>query len=155
MLVLLLMDKNASISLSKSTSVYKFLLFTGTPSCWCAKINPAASHLPFPDQSPGVTPEQSLGALVILTMVGGADRELILSNFDVLVSMGLKTNRDSSSFSLRLARQTCLALQKLVVVKKTKGAVSSAPFRLPEEHVLFQRLTDMMVQGESSRVMGM
>lgn len=108
---------------------------------------------PFPDQSQGVTPEQSLGALVILTMVGGADRELILGKFDVLVSLGLKTGHDSS-FSLRLARQTCLALQKLVVVKKTKGAVSNAPFRLPEEHVLFQKLTDMIVQGECSRVKG-
>jgi len=80
-------------------------------------------------------------------MMGGADRELILGKFDVLVSVGLRTRSDSSSFSLRLARQTCLALQKLVVVKKTKGAVSDAPFRLPEEHVLFQRLTDMMVRG--------
>lgn len=80
-------------------------------------------------------------------MVGEADRELILGKFDVLVSLGLRTRSDSSTFSVRLARQTCLALQKLVVVKKTKGGVSDAPFRLPEEHVLFQRLTDMMVRG--------
>ena len=111
----------------------------------CSKIEFTPSSLP--TQSPGVTPEQCLGALVVLTMVGGADRELILSKFDVLVSLGLRTRHDSSSFSLRLAQQTCLALQKLVVEKTTKGGVSDAPFRLPEEHVLFQRLIDMMVQG--------
>ena len=94
-----------------------------------------------------MTPEQSLGALVILTMVGGAEREHILDKFDVLVSLGLSVKHNSSSFSLHLARQTCLALQKLVVAKKTKGAVSGVPFRLPKEHVLFQRLINMMVEG--------
>ena len=74
-------------------------------------------------------------------MAGGADNDLLKNNFDLLVNRGL------GSGDLGLARQTCIALQKMVSVKKRKGDISDPPFRLPMDHALFERLLRLTCEG--------
>ena len=75
-------------------------------------------------------------------MVANGNPSVISNHFDVLITRGLQSPLND----LSLARQTCVALQKMVTLEKKKGAVSSTPpFRLPQDHALFQRLCDIAV----------
>jgi condensin complex subunit 1 len=87
--------------------------------------------------------EDSHRALIVLSMAGAADCELLKENFDLLVTRGLGTG------NLGVAKQMCIALQKMVAVKKRKGDISNPPFRLPVAHVLFERLIRLICEGIS------
>ncbi|XP_064610959.1 condensin complex subunit 1-like [Liolophura sinensis] len=91
--------------------------------------------------------EESRAALVLLSMIAGAETEIVKSNIDVLVKEGLGPRAETD---FQLARDTCLVLLKLRSSEKLKGAVSKEPFRLQKDHEMFKRLADILVGGMSN-----
>ncbi|XP_041377786.1 condensin complex subunit 1-like [Gigantopelta aegis] len=89
-------------------------------------------------------PEESRGALSLIAMVAGAESDLVCSNIDVLVSEGLGPRAETDYL---LAQEACLALNKLGAVIKVRGEVSPKPFKLPESHEAFSRLSHLLVTG--------
>ena len=84
---------------------------------------------------PGSTACDCYHAMLLLAMAARADREIVSSNVTLLVQHGL--GRD-----LMLARNCCLALQRLVGGKEGS--------RLPSSHQLFVRLSSLLVEESSN-----
>ena len=91
---------------------------------------------------PQTTAQEQRGAINILSMIAGAEIDIIKSNLSVLVEHGLTYK----SNSYLLARDTCSAILKINGKKNTLGS-SSEPYRLPTDHNLFARLETMIVEG--------
>ncbi|XP_066912331.1 condensin complex subunit 1-like [Clytia hemisphaerica] len=89
---------------------------------------------------PQTTEKEQRGALNILSMVAGAEKDIIKSNLSVLVEHGLKYK---SNFLL--ARDTCNAILK--IKEKQKLGENKEPFRLPTEHGVFVQLESMILEG--------
>ncbi|XP_071502768.1 condensin complex subunit 1-like [Diadema antillarum] len=98
----------------------------------------------FTMKHPETTPTESRAALQLLGMAAGADSDIIRSNVEVLVSEGLG-ERGEKNFLL--AKDTCLALLKLVGNKKPKVLSGKEQFRFPSTHKIFTRLDDILVKG--------
>ncbi|XP_019724704.1 condensin complex subunit 1 isoform X1 [Hippocampus comes] len=80
-------------------------------------------------------------AVLLLGMAARAEREVVLSNLDTLcsVALGEKVTED-----FLLARDTVIAICSITDhVRQSRGA----PFRLPQEHQLFTRLTQAIAEG--------
>ena len=100
----------------------------------------------FTQRVPGSGIEEARSAALILSMAGGADREIVKSNIDILVSHGLggtDTGSDTCP-DLLLAKYTCMALQRLAATKTKRGEVADKPFRLPPSHRMFQRISSIL-----------
>ncbi|XP_060069329.1 condensin complex subunit 1-like [Ylistrum balloti] len=93
---------------------------------------------------PNTSAEDSRAAILLLSMAAGADNTVVRSNINVMVSEGLGPRAHSDFI---LARDTCLALLKLPNSKRMKGQVAGKPFRLPQNHDMFTRLSDILVKG--------
>ena len=91
---------------------------------------------------PQTTAQEQRGAINILSMIAGAEIEIIKTNLSVLIEHGLAYK--SSNFLL--ARDTCSAILKINGKKKTFGS-SAEPYRLPTDHALFTRLETMIMDG--------
>ncbi|RXM36742.1 Condensin complex subunit 1 [Acipenser ruthenus] len=83
-------------------------------------------------------------AVLLLGMAARAEREIVFSNLDTLVSVGLgeKVQED-----FQLARDTCITIGKIADSGKPKPGKSSKPFRLPQDHQLFTCLTNAITTG--------
>ncbi|XP_013415078.1 condensin complex subunit 1-like isoform X2 [Lingula anatina] len=93
----------------------------------------------------GTTAEESRLALVLLGMAAGAQVDIIHCNVEVLLKEGLGPRAEED---FQLVRDTCLALQKIAAHNKTKpGQAAAEPFRFPQQHAIFQRLADIIVNG--------
>ena len=79
----------------------------------------------------------SCQAMLLLSMVARVDREIVSSNIAVLVQNGLGKD-------LSLARNCCLALQRLATPNGTNSS------RMPASHQLFQRLSRLMIDEVSN-----
>nr|KAG5706434.1 hypothetical protein BaRGS_032827 [Batillaria attramentaria] len=90
---------------------------------------------------PDTAPNESRAALLLISMVAGAETDIVRSNLEVLVDEGLGPRADTDWL---LAQAACQALLKLAT-KKTKGKASSEPFRLPPDHRMFSRLAEILV----------
>ncbi|XP_037129044.1 condensin complex subunit 1 [Syngnathus acus] len=80
-------------------------------------------------------------AVLLLGMAARAEREVVLSNLDTLcaVALGEKVTED-----FLMARDTVITICSITDhVRQSKGT----PFRLPQEHVLFTRLTQAIAEG--------
>ena len=88
---------------------------------------------------PQTSKEEQRAALNILSMLGGAEKEIIQSNIDILIEYGLL---DCDSFIL--ARDTCIAILKLTKTSSTELKESS---RLHADHSLFITLEKLLVDG--------
>lgn len=102
--------------------------------------------------------QQSLGALIILSMAANADPSIIRSQFQLLVSKGLGARwKKEEAF----AQYTCLALQKMITLsnapsKKPDDAEGGSKTRVlapireryPTDHALIQRLS-LVIVGHS------
>lgn len=95
---------------------------------------------------PNTTSDDSRAALVLLSMAAGANSKIVQSNVEILVKEGLGA-RATTDFVL--AKDTCVALLRLGIDKKAKGAVASKPYRLPEDHDMFLRLSELLINGVS------
>lgn len=81
---------------------------------------------------------QRRGAIMVLGMLATADREIVASQVDVLLRIGLGP---LGARDLTLAKYTCVALQRVAgSTKKVKGALTDQSVRYPMTHPMFARL---------------
>uniref|UniRef100_A0A663LU14 Condensin complex subunit 1 n=1 Tax=Athene cunicularia TaxID=194338 RepID=A0A663LU14_ATHCN len=78
-------------------------------------------------------------AMMLLGMMARRKPEIIGSNLDVLVTVGLS---EKLCEDYRLAQEVCNAISRLPALGK-----NSAPFRLPQNHMLFDCLSETVSKG--------
>ncbi|XP_010144591.1 PREDICTED: condensin complex subunit 1, partial [Buceros rhinoceros silvestris] len=83
-------------------------------------------------------------AVMLLGMMARGNPEIIGSNLDVLVTVGL-TEKVGEDY--RLAQEICNAISKLASNPKPALEKNKAPFRLPQNHMLFGCLSEIMSKG--------
>uniref|UniRef100_A0A8D0HHA0 Condensin complex subunit 1 n=1 Tax=Sphenodon punctatus TaxID=8508 RepID=A0A8D0HHA0_SPHPU len=83
-------------------------------------------------------------ALMLLGMMARGKPEIVGSNLEVLVTVGLdeKVHED-----YRLAQEVCNAISKIASGQKPVLGKSHIPFRLPQTHSLFERLSEAVCAG--------
>ncbi|XP_029436445.1 condensin complex subunit 1 [Rhinatrema bivittatum] len=83
-------------------------------------------------------------AVMLLGMLARGRPEIVGSNLDVLVTVGLgeRVHED-----YQLAREVCNTILKIADSQKSAARKNEAPFRLPKDHALFERLTDAVTEG--------
>ncbi|XP_042529439.1 condensin complex subunit 1 [Dipodomys spectabilis] len=90
------------------------------------------------------SPAERCAAVMLLGMMARGKPEIVGSNLDVLVGAGLA---DSGRRDYRLAQQVCQAISNISDQRKPSLGARHPPFRLPQEHGLFQHLQDMVTKG--------
>lgn len=90
------------------------------------------------------SPLERRAAVMLLGMMARGKPEIIGSNLDVLVTVGLA---DRVYEDYRLAEEVCNAISKLASNSKPAEGKNSVPFRLPQEQVLFVCLSDAVSNG--------
>ncbi|KAM9326257.1 condensin complex subunit 1 [Gastrophryne carolinensis] len=83
-------------------------------------------------------------AVMMLGMMSRGEPEIVLSNLETLVNTGLGQDVQKD---YQLAREVCNCILKISDSQKSPLGKKSAPFRLPNDHSLFQNLTDAVVGG--------
>ncbi|NXV72163.1 CND1 protein, partial [Atlantisia rogersi] len=83
-------------------------------------------------------------AVMLLGMMARGKPEIIGSNLDVLVSVGLS---EKVSEDYRLAQAVCKAISKLGGSSETALGKDRTPFRLPQNHALFGCLSESVSKG--------
>ncbi|XP_042644212.1 condensin complex subunit 1 isoform X2 [Tyto alba] len=83
-------------------------------------------------------------AVMLLGMMARRKPEIIGSNLDVLVTVGLS---EKLCEDYRLAQEVCNAISKLAYNPKPSQGKNNAPFRLPQNHMLFGRLSETVSKG--------
>lgn len=95
---------------------------------------------------PETTEEASRSALMLLAMVATADVQVVTSNVNVLISVGLG-ERGGNDF--RLAHLTCAALLKMAPTKVSSES-QEIPMRFPPTHKwyeIFERTSKLLIDG--------
>ncbi|NXP05107.1 CND1 protein, partial [Thinocorus orbignyianus] len=83
-------------------------------------------------------------AVMLLGMMARGKPEIIGSNLDVLVTVGLS---EKAREDYRLAQEVCYAISKLASNPKPAQGKNRAPFRLPQNHMLFENLSETLIKG--------
>ncbi|NWI14057.1 CND1 protein, partial [Crypturellus soui] len=83
-------------------------------------------------------------AVMLLGMMARGKPEIIGSNLDVLVTVGFSEKVCEDN---RLAQKVCSAISKLATTSKPALGKNKVPFRLPQTHELFVRLSEAVSQG--------
>ncbi|KAL8202753.1 UNVERIFIED_CONTAM: Condensin complex subunit 1 [Gekko kuhli] len=83
-------------------------------------------------------------AIMLLGMMARGKPEIVGSNLDVLVKMGLDERVPEN---YRLAQEVCNAISKIASSQKPALGKSETPFRLPQSHLLFERLSEAISVG--------
>ncbi|KAM7131081.1 condensin complex subunit 1 isoform 1-T1 [Ciconia maguari] len=83
-------------------------------------------------------------AVMLLGMMARGKPEIIGSNLGVLVTVGLS---EKVCEDYRLAQEVCNAISKLASNPKPALGKNSAPFRLPQNHMLFGCLSETVSKG--------
>ncbi|NXK71392.1 CND1 protein, partial [Amazona guildingii] len=83
-------------------------------------------------------------AVMLLGMMARGNPEIIGSNLDVLVTVGLS---EKGCEDYRLAQEVCNAISKLARNTKQALGKNSTPFRLPQNHMLFGHLSETVTKG--------
>ncbi|XP_054999247.1 condensin complex subunit 1 isoform X2 [Sorex araneus] len=110
------------------------------------ELKPAVTHLLW-ERATEKVPCSALERCCSVTLLGMLARgkpEIVGSNLDTLVSIGLE---GKSPPDYRLAQQVCQAIASISDRRKPSMGTRQPPFRLPQEHLLFQRLREMVVSG--------
>ncbi|PWN41740.1 hypothetical protein IE81DRAFT_303229 [Ceraceosorus guamensis] len=94
---------------------------------------------------------QRRGAIIVLSMLAVAHREIVADHVDAMLSVGLGP---LGSKDIVLAKYTCVALSRVGgSIKKIKGALSDEQVRFPMSHPMFAKLrAAVMWQAPSSNV---
>lgn len=90
------------------------------------------------------SPLERCSSVMLLGMMARGKPEIVGSNLDALVRVGLD---EKSPQDYRLAQQVCLAIANISDRRKPSLGERHPPFRLPQEHRLFERLQDMVTKG--------
>ncbi|XP_039574078.1 condensin complex subunit 1 isoform X1 [Passer montanus] len=110
------------------------------------EIKPAVTQLlweRFTEKSPCSSLERR-AAVMLLGMMARGKPEIIGSNLDILVTMGLS---EKACEDYRLPQEVCNVISKLAGNPKPALEKSSAPFRLPQNHTLFGCLSEAVTKG--------
>ncbi|XP_030902731.2 condensin complex subunit 1 isoform X2 [Melopsittacus undulatus] len=83
-------------------------------------------------------------AVMLLGMMARGNPEIIGSNLDVLVTVGLS---EKACEDFRLAKEVCNAISKLARDTKQTLGKNNTPFRLPQNHMLFGCLSETVIKG--------
>ncbi|XP_062489144.1 condensin complex subunit 1 isoform X2 [Pezoporus occidentalis] len=83
-------------------------------------------------------------AVMLLGMMAQGNPEIVGSNLDVLVTVGLS---EKGCEDYRLAKEVCNAISKLARNTKQALGKNSTPFRLPQNHMLFGCLSETVIKG--------
>ncbi len=100
---------------------------------------------------PDTTEEESRSALMLLSMVSSAQVQVVTSNVNVLVQVGLG-ERGARDF--KLAHLTCNVLAKMApgrgtTAQQNQDAGNAAPMRFPPTHEIFERTVKLLLDGIS------
>ncbi|NWH35205.1 CND1 protein, partial [Chloropsis hardwickii] len=110
------------------------------------EIKPAVTQLlweRFTEKSPCSSLERR-AAVMLLGMMARGKPEIIGSNLDILVTMGLS---EKACEDYRLPQEVCNVISKLAGNPKSALEKNSAPFRLPQNHMLFGCLSETVSKG--------
>ncbi|NXI26860.1 CND1 protein, partial [Sterrhoptilus dennistouni] len=110
------------------------------------EIKPAVTQLlweRFTEKSP-CSPLERRAAVMLLGMMARGKPEIIGSNLDILVTMGLS---EKACEDYRLPQEVCNVISKLASNPKPALEKNSAPFRLPQDHMLFGCLSETVSKG--------
>uniref|UniRef100_A0A8C3R1T2 Condensin complex subunit 1 n=1 Tax=Cyanoderma ruficeps TaxID=181631 RepID=A0A8C3R1T2_9PASS len=110
------------------------------------EIKPAVTQLlweRFTEKSPCSSLERR-AAVMLLGMMARGKPEIIGSNLDILVTMGLS---EKACEDYRLPQEVCNVISKLASNPKPAVEKNSAPFRLPQDHMLFGCLSETVSKG--------
>ncbi|XP_044155231.1 condensin complex subunit 1 [Bufo gargarizans] len=83
-------------------------------------------------------------AVMMLGMMSRGEPEIVLSNLDTLVTMGLGQEVQKD---YQLAQEVCNCILKITDGQKSTLGKKSPPLRLPRDHCLFQNLAEAVVGG--------
>ncbi|KAM6438422.1 condensin complex subunit 1 [Rhynochetos jubatus] len=83
-------------------------------------------------------------AVMLLGMMARGKPEIIGSNLNVLVTVGLS---EKACEDYRLAQEVCNAISKLASNPKSALGKDNALFRLPQNHMLFESLSETVSKG--------
>lgn len=110
------------------------------------EIRPAVTQLlweRFTEKSPCSALERR-AAVMLLGMMARGKPEIIGSNLDILVTVGLS---EKACEDYRLPQEVCNVISKLASNPKPALEKKSAPFRLPQNHMLFGCLSETLSKG--------
>ncbi|XP_073409040.1 condensin complex subunit 1 [Dendrobates tinctorius] len=83
-------------------------------------------------------------AVMLLGMMSRGEPEIVLSNLETLVMVGLGQEAQND---YQLAREVCNCILKITEGQKSSLGKKSPPLSLPKDHCLFQNLTEAVVGG--------
>ncbi|XP_058681359.1 condensin complex subunit 1 [Ammospiza caudacuta] len=110
------------------------------------EIKPAVTQLlweRFTEKSPCSALERR-AAVMLLGMMARGKPEIIGTNLDILVTVGLS---EKACEDYRLPQEVCNVISKLASNPKPALGKNSAPFRLPQNHMLFACLSETVSKG--------
>ncbi|XP_063818506.1 condensin complex subunit 1 isoform X2 [Pseudophryne corroboree] len=87
-------------------------------------------------------------AIMLLGMMSRGEPEIVLSNLETLVTVGLAQDVQRD---YQVAQEVCKCILKITDSQKPSLGKKSTPFRLPRDHCLFQNLTEAVVGGISQQ----
>lgn len=91
------------------------------------------------------SPLERCSSVMLLGMMARGKPEIVESNLDTLVSIGLDEKLPQD---YRLAQQVCHTIANISDSRKQPSlGKHHSPFRLPQKHRLFERLRDMVTKG--------
>ncbi|KAJ8790884.1 hypothetical protein J1605_020978 [Eschrichtius robustus] len=90
------------------------------------------------------SPLERCSSVMLLGMMARGKPEIVGSNLDTLVSIGLDEKLPQD---YRLAQQVCHAIANISDRRKPSLGKRHPPFRLPQEHCLFERLQETVTKG--------
>ncbi|XP_039074323.1 condensin complex subunit 1 isoform X1 [Hyaena hyaena] len=90
------------------------------------------------------SPLERCSSVMLLGMMARGKPEIVGSNLDTLVSIGLD---EKFPQDYRLAQQVCQAIANISDRRKPSLSRRHPPFRLPQQHRLFERLQDVVTKG--------
>ncbi|NWZ31639.1 CND1 protein, partial [Asarcornis scutulata] len=90
------------------------------------------------------SPLERRAAVMLLGLMARGKPEIIGSNLDVLVTVGLS---EKACEDYCLAQEVCNTISKLASNPKPALERNKAPFRLPQDHMLFGYLTEAVSKG--------
>lgn len=90
------------------------------------------------------SPLERCCSVMLLGMMARGKPEIVGSNLDTLVNIGLDEKLPPD---YRLAQQVCHAIANISDRRKPSVGERHPPFRLPQEHRLFERLREMVTKG--------
>lgn len=93
--------------------------------------------------------QQRRGAIIILGMLAKAKPDIVAQKIETILKIGLGKHGKAD---LALARYSCIALQRIAgEKKKQKGVISQDTVRLPMDHPIFVRLSNLIDYPTSSK----